>query len=252
MFYGNEAALTKERGRESLLTLGTVAFLDRIHNHFEDKRRALLKEKSTVEKKNPVVFKGMQPTVIPVSKSIEEEGTEVTGPAYKHMILKAFYAKADLFVANFKHKKEVSWEKSMEWQKNLYDAIHRQNGFLMSEYQATKLAVRPRCLDMNEENLTKEGLPMSASFVDFGIYMFHNAKMLLEHGKRPHFYLSDIQSHLEARLWNDLFIYAQNDLQIPQGSIQVTLVNESITNEEKLNDILYELNEHSTTIYYTI
>src|SRR5699024_7651410 len=159
------------------------------------------------DKKSSTVFKGMQPNVTPVPKNIYEDGIEVTSPAYKQMMIQAFYAKANLFTANFETNEEISWKQLMKWQQNLYDAIHRQNSFSMPESDQIKLAVRPRSLDKVEKNLTKEGEPMSASFVDFGIFMFHNTKTLLKQGRKPHVYLGNIQNHLEARLWNDVFIY---------------------------------------------
>jgi len=250
MFYGSEWNIGEEKRIQQMITPGAAAFLKRLHNHFGEKRRELVSLGKHFKNKEKTVFKGMGPNITPVPRNIRERGVEVTARADKNMLLHAFHAEADLFVADFEY--EDKRENVLQWQMNLYDAIRKQNGFQLNGDQMTELVVKPRGWELEETELMLDGKLMAASLVDFGIYFYHNAKELSKQSSRPHFYLSNLKNHLEARLWNDVFIYAQNDQRIPQGTIKATIINETVIDSFELNNILYELADHCTEIYYTI
>lgn len=248
MYTGSEAVIHEERSAHPLFTEEVAAFLDRLHHHFDRKRRELLNKRESVVKQDKPVF-----TDIPLSKPVSlKNEDEVLAPAHKQLMLSAFYSDANRFIADFNNEKSSSWEMLMYWQQNLYDAIRMQSGFYLTNNTKTEIVLKPRPWHTEERNITKEGRSMSASLVDVGIFMFHNAKEMLHQDKSPHICLSHIHNHLEARLWNDVFIYVQNDLQIPQGSIKVTVMNETVTDPSQFRNILYEIADHATEFYYSM
>jgi len=191
--------------------------------------------------------------IAPVPCDLQDRRVEITGPVERKMIINALNCDAKVFMADFEDSNSPTWHNDMQGQVNLYDAVRKSISFtdpksnkkyVLKENTAT-LMVRPRGWHLNEAHVLLDGMPVSASIFDFGLFFFHNAKQLLEQGSGPYFYLPKLQSHLEARLWNAIFIHAQNLLGIEQGTIKATVLIETITAAFEMDEILYELKEHS-------
>jgi malate synthase len=168
------------------------------------------------------------------------------------MVINALNSGARVFMADFEDSLSPTWENVVDGQANLADAVRRQIDFTSSEGKEYKLkdatatlVVRPRGWHLVEKHVVVEGEPVSASLFDFGLYFFHNAQELLKRGSGPYFYLPKLESHLEARLWNDVFVYAQEQMGVPRGTIRATVLIETILAAFEMEEILYELREHS-------
>ncbi|GAB4154345.1 MAG: malate synthase A [Roseiflexaceae bacterium] len=191
--------------------------------------------------------------VAPIPADFANRRTEITGPTDRRMVINALNSGANVFMSDFEDANAPSWENIVQGQINLRDAIRRTISFTnpdgrvyqLKEQTAT-LAVRVRGWHLNEKHVLLDGQPISGSIFDFGLYFFHNAKELLARGSGPYFYLPKMQSHLEARLWNDLFIAAQAALGLPRGTIRATVLIEHILAAFEMEEILYELREHSS------
>jgi malate synthase len=178
---------------------------------------------------------------------------EITGPVDRKMIINALNSGAKVFMADFEDSNTPTWSNQIEGQLNLQDAVRRSITYVDpatgKKYQLNErtavLLVRPRGWHLEERHVLIDGAPMSGSLFDFGLYIFHNAKHLLSSGSGPYFYLPKMESHLEARLWNDVFIFAQDYVGIPQGSIRATVLIETILATFEMDEILYELRNHS-------
>lgn len=191
--------------------------------------------------------------VAPIPADFQNRRTEITGPTDRRMVINALNSGANVFMSDFEDANSPSWENIVQGQTNLRDAIRRTISFTNPdgrEYrlkdQTATLAVRPRGWHLVEKHLLVDGAPISGSLFDFGLYFFHNAKELLARGSGPYFYLPKMQSHLEARLWNDVFILAQEQLGLPRGTIRATVLIEHILAAFEMEEILYELREHSS------
>lgn len=177
---------------------------------------------------------------------------EITGPVDRKMIINALNSDAKVFMADFEDSNSPTWSNCLEGQVNLYDAVRRTISYTdptsHKQYQLNKnpavLIVRPRGWHLDEPHVLIDDQPMSASLFDALTYLFHNAQYLLDHGTGPYFYLPKMESHLEARLWNDVFLKAQELLNIPRGSIKVTVLIETITAAFEMDEIIYELRDH--------
>ncbi|WP_373893259.1 malate synthase A [Virgibacillus natechei] len=246
-----------------ILTPEAVEFLQKLHNNFDERRKTLLKvRKQTQQQFN----EGMKPDFLletkviregdwevdPLPKDLQDRRVEITGPVDRKMIINALNSGAKGFMADFEDATSPTWENMMNGQLNLKAAIRKQidfkgeNGKTYALDQETAvLMVRPRGWHLEENNIRFDGESISGSLVDFGLYFFHNAKELLSQGTGPYFYLPKLENHLEARLWNDIFIFAQNELGIPQGSIKATVLIETITAVFEMDEIIYELREHA-------
>jgi malate synthase len=191
-------------------------------------------------------------TIAPLPKDLQDRRVEITGPTERKMIINALNSGAKVFMADCEDATSPTWETIVEGQINLRDAVNRtisyenSNGkkYVLNEETAV-LFVRPRGLHLEEKHVLLNGKPISGSFFDFGMYFFHNVKKLLTQRTGPYFYLPKLESHLEARLWNDVFLFAQNKLGIAQGTIKATVLLETIMGAFEMNEILYELKEHS-------
>jgi malate synthase len=168
------------------------------------------------------------------------------------MIINALNSGANVFMADFEDSNSPTWENNIEGQQNLRDAVEGRITFTSPEnkrYQlggrVAVLMVRPRGWHLNERHFVVDGKPISGSLFDFGLYFFHNAAKLIEKGSGPYFYLPKLESHHEARLWNDVFCFAQDELGIPRGTIRATVLIETILAAFEMDEILYELREHS-------
>jgi len=182
-----------------------------------------------------------------------ERRVEITGPVDRKMIINALNSGADVFMADFEDSSSPTWSNMVAGQVNLRDAVRRKIDFThpttgkaykLNERIAT-LMVRPRGWHLDERHLTLDGKAVPASLVDFGLYFFHNAAALVERGTGPYFYLPKLQSHQEARLWNDVFVHAQKALGIPNGTIKATVLIETLPAAFEMDEILYELRDHS-------
>jgi malate synthase len=190
--------------------------------------------------------------VAPAPSDLQKRWVEITGPVDRKMMINALNSGADVFMADFEDSLSPTWHNIIQGQLNLKDAVRRTiefqsadgKSYTLKEDIAT-LLVRPRGWHMNEERVLADGEPMSASLFDFGLYFFHNAQGLIKRGTGPYFYLPKLESHLEARLWNDVFNMAQDLLNIPRGTIRATVLIETILAAFEMDEILYELRDHA-------
>jgi malate synthase len=190
--------------------------------------------------------------VAPAPADLDDRRVEITGPVDRKMIVNALNSGAKVFMADLEDATSPVWANVVDGQANVADAIRRQIDFTSPEGKAyslgttvATLVVRPRGWHLEERHLQVDGRPASASLVDFGLYVFHNATELLSRGSGPYFYLPKLESHLEARLWNDVFVSAQDSLGIPQGTIRATVLIETLPAAFEMDEILYELKDHA-------
>jgi malate synthase len=186
-------------------------------------------------------------------KDLQDRRVEITGPTDRKMLINALNSGAKVFMADFEDANTPTWANLVEGQVNLIDAIERTLDFTSPEGKEYRLndsvatlVVRPRGWHLEERHLEVGGKPVSGSLFDFGLYFFHNAKRLLTKGSGPYFYLPKLESHLEARLWNDVFNFAQDALIVPRGTIRATVLIETILAAFEMEEILYELRDHSS------
>lgn len=189
--------------------------------------------------------------VAPPPKDLLNRRVEITGPTDRKMVINALNSGANVFMADFEDANTPTWFNLIDGQVNLYDAVRRNitlhsdgKDYQLNDTIAT-LAVRPRGWHLPEKHVLVDGKPIGGGLMDFGLYFFHNTAETLARGTGPYFYLPKLQSHLEARLWNDVFIYAQEALGIPRGTIKATVLIEHILASFEMEEILYELREHS-------
>ncbi|WNJ18134.1 malate synthase A [Pontibacter sp. G13] len=191
--------------------------------------------------------------VAPVPHDLQDRRVEITGPVDRKMIINALNSGAKVFMADLEDSNSPTWENAMHGQINLRDAVRRTISFhderKNKDYhlsaEIATLMVRPRGWHMEEKHILVDGAPISASLLDFGLFFYHNAFQLVARGTGPYFYLPKLESHLEARLWNDVFVYAQSILGVSLGTIKATVLVETILASFELNEILYELRDHS-------
>src|ERR1019366_744582 len=246
-----------------ILTPEACAFLAGLFRAFEPRRLEILRSRAA---RQAELDAGVLPDFLPSTKPIRDGSwkvapapadlldrrTEITGPVDRKMVINALNSGAKVFMADFEDATSPTWENLIEGQANLRDAVRRTilfrnpdgKQYKLNEKTAT-LLVRPRGWHLPEKHILVEGQPISGSLFDFGLYFFHNAAELLKRGSGPYFYLPKMESHLEARLWNDVFNFAQDALKIPRGSIRATVLIETILATFETEEILYELREHS-------
>ena len=183
---------------------------------------------------------------------LQDRRVEITGPVDRKMVINALNCGANTFMADFEDSNTPTWTNQIEGQVNLRDAIRRTISFTneagkpysLNEKSAV-LIVRPRGWHLDEKHMLVDGVPVSGGMFDFGLYFFHNAKELIKRHSGPYFYIPKMESHLEARLWNDIFCMAQDDLGIPRGTIKATCLIETLLAAFEMDEILYEMKEHS-------
>jgi malate synthase len=249
-------------GLEGVLSAPALELVASLHREFDAMRRALLAKR--VERQARLDA-GERPGFLAETKEVRESAwrvapipadfrdrrVEITGPVERKMMINALNSGASVFMADFEDSNSPTWENVVRGQQNLIDSIERTISFETPEkrYQlnaeVATLLVRPRGWHLPERHVLVDGEPVSGALFDFGLYMFHNAKRLLEKGSGPYFYLPKLESHLEARLWNDVFKFTQNALGVPQGSIRATVLIETILAAFEMEEILYELRDHS-------
>jgi len=191
-------------------------------------------------------------TIAPVPADLQDRRVEITGPVERKMIINALNSGAKVFMADFEDAFSPTWDGTIQGQINVRDAVNRTieytspegKQYALDEKIAT-LLVRPRGWHLVEKHVLLDGQPISAGIFDFGLYCFHNAKKLIEKGTGPYFYLPKLENHREARLWNEIFVLAQQELGVPQGTIKATVLIETILATFEMDEILYELRDHS-------
>lgn len=189
--------------------------------------------------------------IAPIPPALACRRVEITGPVERKMVINALNSGADSYMTDFEDSNTPNWDNQIQGQVNLFDAVRKtisleQNGksYQLKDKVAT-LIVRPRGWHLDEKHVLVDGQRVSGGIVDFALFMFHNAKELLARGAGPYFYLPKLESHLEARLWNDVFVMTQDALGLPQGTIKATVLIETILAAFEMDEILYELREHS-------
>ena len=190
--------------------------------------------------------------VAPIPADLQDRRTEITGPTDRKMVINALNSGAKMFMADFEDANSPTWFNMVDGQINLRDAVRRtitfnnpDGRFYELNEQTAVLLVRPRGWHLHEKHFIVDGTPIPGGLFDFGLYFFHNARELLDRGSGPYFYLPKLESHLEARLWNDVFNLAQDELGLPRGSIRATVLIETIKATFETEEILYELRDHS-------
>src|SRR5947208_7683904 len=191
-------------------------------------------------------------TVAPIRPDLTDRRVEITGPVERKMIINALNSGANVFMADFEDANAPTWENNVRGQQNVRDAVTRTIAYTSPEgkryaleAKTATLVVRPRGWHLVEKHLVVDGQPIAASLFDFGLTFFHNAAALVASGSGPYFYLPKLESHLEARLWNDVFVFAQDALGIRRGTIRATVLIETILAAFETDEILWELRDHS-------
>ncbi|HEX2646112.1 MAG TPA: malate synthase A, partial [Candidatus Dormibacteraeota bacterium] len=247
-----------------VLTPQALTFISNLQREFGGRREELLKLR---DERQARLDAGETPQFLVTTSSVrssdwqvamaphdlKDRRVEITGPTDRKMLINALNSGARVFMADFEDANSPTWSNLVEGQVNLTDAIERQIDFTslegkrysLNEKIAT-LLVRPRGWHLDERHVEVDGKPMSGSLFDFGLYFFHNARRLLGKDSGPYFYLPKLESHLEARLWNDVFNFAQDELDIPRGTIRATVLIETILAAFEMEEILYELRDHSS------
>ncbi|MFI4974311.1 MAG: malate synthase A [Caulobacterales bacterium] len=246
-----------------ILTPQALAFLAELHRRFDARRRELLAARQARQARfdagespdflaETKAIRDGDWRVAPIPADLQDRRVEITGPVDRKMIINALNSGAKVFMADFEDASSPTWSNMVEGQVNLKDRWTGAIGFTdettgkayaLGEKLAV-LLVRPRGWHLPEKHVSVDGETMSGSLFDFGLYFFHNAKATLAAGTGPYFYLPKLESHLEARLWNDVFVYAQEALGVPQGTIKVTVLIETLPAAFEMDEILHELRQH--------
>jgi malate synthase len=247
-----------------ILTPGACAFIAGLFATFEPRRREILRARAArqAELDSGVLPDFLESTrsvreaswkVAPAPADLRDRRTEITGPVDRKMVINALNSGARVFMADFEDATSPTWENLLDGHINLRDAVRRTisytspegKNYSLNERTAT-LLVRPRGWHLPEKHVLMGGRPVSGSLFDFGLYFYHNARELLARGSGPYFYLPKLEGHLEARLWNDVFVHSQKALAIPLGSIRATALIETILATFEAEEMLFELRDHAS------
>jgi len=255
------AAISPESAQ--ILTPQAMEFVAKLARAFEDRRQELLARRA---QRQASLDAGNLPdflpetarirsgtwTIAPIPADLQDRRVEITGPVDRKMVINALNSGSKVFMADFEDAHSPTWEGTIQGQINLRDAVRRTITYTSPEGKEYKLnektavlLVRPRGWHLDEKHVLIDGKPISGGIFDFALYFFHNVRALLERDTGPYFYLPKMESHLEARLWNDIFVKAQRELGIPEGTIKATVLIETILATFEMDEILYELREHS-------
>ena len=247
-----------------VLTPEALSFVARLQREFGDRRQELLRLRDERQRRLDggempqflVTTSSVRDTEWNVAKAprdLQDRRVEITGPTDRKMLINALNSGARVFMADFEDANSPTWSNLVEGQVNLIDAIERRIDFKSPEGKdyrlndkVATLLVRPRGWHLDETHVEVDGKPVSGSLFDFGLYFFHNARRLLNKESGPYFYLPKLESHIEARLWNDVFNFAQDSLGVPRGTIRATVLIETILAAFEMEEILYELRDHSS------
>ncbi|MGZ7042891.1 MAG: malate synthase A, partial [Thermoanaerobaculia bacterium] len=261
---GIEIVGKKLAASAAILTDDALSFVAALHRKFNTTREQLLSRRAARQLefdagRMPDFLADTQKVresdwkVASTPPDLEKRWVEITGPVERKMMINAFNSGASTFMADFEDSLSPTWENVVEGQQNLIDAVRRTIEFKSPEGKAYRLnpqiavmIVRPRGWHLTEKHILIDGKPISASILDFGLFFFHNAKELQQRKSGPYFYLPKMESHLEARLWNDVFNAAQDALKVPRGTIRATVLIETLPAAFEMDEILYELRDHAS------
>lgn len=254
--------------QDEVLTPAALAFVAELHRRFTPRRNELLarrgERRAEIARTSTLDFLPETAAiraddswkVAPAPAALNDRRVEITGPTDRKMTINALNSGAKVWLADFEDASAPTWENVVTGQLNLMDAYNRSIDFtdpksgksyaLKPADELATVVTRPRGWHLNERHLQLDGTPVPGALVDFGLYFFHNAQRLIDLGKGPYFYLPKTESHLEARLWNDIFVFAQDELGIPQGTVRATVLIETITAAYEMEEILYELRDHAS------
>jgi malate synthase len=259
---GMEIRADIKPGYADILTPEALALVANLSREFEPRRQELLAARAERAKRldagerpdflaETAHIRASDWKIAPIPQALECRRVEITGPVERKMVINAFNSGADAYMTDFEDSNTPNWENQITGQINLCEAVRRtisleQNGkvYKLNDKIAT-LIVRPRGWHLDEKHVLVDGKRISGGIFDFALFMFHNAKEQLARGQGPYFYLPKIESYLEARLWNDIFVATQRALGLPQGTIKATVLVETILAAFEMDEILYELREHS-------
>ncbi|MEV6103692.1 malate synthase A [Streptomyces sp. NPDC051940] len=254
--------------QEEVLTDAALAFVAELHRRFAPRRDELLvrraERRAEIARTSTLDFLPETAAiraddgwrVAPAPAALEDRRVEITGPTDRKMTINALNSGARVWLADFEDASAPTWHNVVDGQVNMIDAYERRIDFtdprsgksyaLKPNEELATVVMRPRGWHLDERHLTVDGRPVPGALVDFGLYFFHNTKRLIDLGKGPYFYLPKTESHLEARLWNDVFVFAQDYVGIPQGTVRATVLIETITAAYEMEEILYELRDHAS------
>ncbi|MCG7526888.1 malate synthase A [Streptomyces sp. OfavH-34-F] len=254
--------------QDEVLTPAALAFVAELHRRFTPRRDELLarraERRAEIARTSTLDFLPETAAiraddswkVAPAPAALNDRRVEITGPTDRKMTINALNSGARVWLADFEDASAPTWENVVLGQLNLMDAYNRSIDFtdprsgkayaLRPAGELATVVTRPRGWHLDERHLRLDGTPVPGALVDFGLYFFHNAQRLIDLGKGPYFYLPKTESHLEARLWNDIFVFAQDELGIPQGTVRATVLIETITAAYEMEEILYELRDHAS------
>ena len=257
-----ELTTTVSPGFNEVLTTEALQFIEKLEREFHARRLDLLRARVLRQEELdaggvpdflPATrhIRAGEWQVAPIPADLQNRRVEITGPTDRKMVINALNSGANVFMADFEDANSPTWNNMIEGHINLRDALERAIDFTSPDgkryslnERVAVLMVRPRGWHLTEKHALVDGKPISASLFDFGLYFFHNARRVLEKGSGPYFYLPKLESHLEARLWNDVFNFAQDALSLPRGTIKVTVLIETILAAFEMEEILYELRDH--------
>ncbi|MFE3900481.1 malate synthase A [Streptomyces sp. NPDC059153] len=254
--------------QDEVLNHAALAFVAELHRQFTPRRDELLarrgERRAEIARTSTLDFLPETAAiraddswkVAPAPAALNDRRVEITGPTDRKMTVNALNSGAKVWLADFEDASAPTWENVILGQLNLIDAYTRNIDFtdprsgksyaLKPAGELATVVTRPRGWHLNEHHLQLDGTPVPGALVDFGLYFFHNAQRLIDLGKGPYFYLPKTESHLEARLWNDIFVFAQDYVGIPQGTVRATVLIETITAAYEMEEILYELRDHAS------
>jgi malate synthase len=254
--------------QEEVLTDAALAFVAELHRRFSPRRAELLarraERRAEIARTSALDFLPETAAiraddswrVAPSPAALNDRRVEITGPTDRKMTINALNSGAKVWLADFEDASAPTWENVVLGQLNLIDAYTRNIDFtdsgsgksyaLRPAEELATVVMRPRGWHLDERHVEVDGEQVPGAFVDFGLYFFHNAKRLLDLGRGPYFYLPKTESHLEARLWNDVFVFAQDYVGVPQGTVRATVLIETITAAYEMEEILYELRDHAS------
>lgn len=245
-----------------ILTAEALGFLTKLEREFGERRQALLRQRAERQLEfdagrwpaflpSTRTIRDAPWQVAPIPDDLQDRRVEITGPTDRKMMINALNSGASVFMADFEDANSPTWDNMIDGQVNLCDAVEGTLSLSTSEAKAYRLdertavlMVRPRGWHLDERHVQLDGQPVSASLFDFGLYFFHNARKLIDKGTGPYFYLPKLESHLEARLWNDVFSMAQDELGIPRGAVKATVLIETVLAAFEMEEILSELRDH--------
>ena len=250
-------------GSAEVLTTAAIRFVAELARRFESTRQELLRRRIVRQQE---IVDGRMPTFLPetakvresdwkvaaIPKDLLDRRVEITGPVDRKMIINALNSGANVYMADFEDSNSPTWRNNIEGQANLMAAVRRNITFTSPEGKQYRLnekiatlLVRPRGWHLWEKHMLVDGKPVSASLFDFGLFFFHNVAAQMAAGTGPYFYLPKMESHLEARLWNDVFTFSEQKLGVPHGTVRATVLIETILGAFEMDEILHELRDHS-------